>query len=92
MAEERHHFTVSPSDAERRNRSFIQIQEKMSGVHHSGRSSAAHRLTQGDVPGQPIANGPPDRAGGSGTANGEPAGLRFQSPRCERGRAAPDPA
>ena len=39
VAEERHHFTVSPSDAERRNRSFIQIQEKMSGVHHGGRSS-----------------------------------------------------
>ena len=39
VAEERHHFTVSPSDAERRNRSFIQIQEKMSGVHHGGRAS-----------------------------------------------------
>ncbi len=39
VAAERQHFTVSQSAAERRNRSFIQIQERMSGVHRAGRRS-----------------------------------------------------
>jgi hypothetical protein len=37
MAEERRHFTVSASDAERRNRSFMQIQERMSGKRRGSR-------------------------------------------------------
>ncbi len=35
-AEDRHRVTVSPSADERRNRSFMQIQERMSGVRRTG--------------------------------------------------------
>ena len=41
VADERRHLTVSPSEAERRNRTFMEIQERMSGVRRTGRQSAA---------------------------------------------------
>ena len=39
IAEERRHLAVSPSAAERRNRGFMQIQERMSGVRRTSRQS-----------------------------------------------------
>ncbi len=39
IAEERRHLTVSPSAAERRNRGFMQIQERMSGARRTSRQS-----------------------------------------------------
>ncbi|HTT90423.1 MAG TPA: hypothetical protein VMF65_12800, partial [Acidimicrobiales bacterium] len=41
VAEDRYRFTVTPSESERRNRSFTQIQERMSGIRRAGPKAPA---------------------------------------------------